>query len=210
MATNSPSILLVGDGASGKTTLIQSIATGSFVEQLSNGGPLYQLLLRYCGRDVNLCFVDTVGNDENNRGMRNVYQDADLVILTFSVISPSSCEAVKTKWAPELQRYAPETPIVLVGTRTDLRTDETALARLTSRRLAPISYSQGLDMKELIGARNYIECSSLEMVGTNELLLSVLGELYPSPVQKKKRRFFGKKKKKMEESVTVITQELTL
>ena len=51
------------------------------------------------------------------------YPGTQVFILCFSVISPSSYENVKIKWYPELTHHCPGVPIVLVGTKTDLRTD---------------------------------------------------------------------------------------
>ena len=42
-------------------------------------------------------------------------------MLCFSVVRPDSMENVKTKWIPELFKFLPNTPIILVGTQSDLR-----------------------------------------------------------------------------------------
>ena len=44
--------------------------------------------------------------------------------------SKASLGRVKEKWIPEVQSYCPNTPIILVGTKADLRTDQEELARL--------------------------------------------------------------------------------
>ena len=44
--------------------------------------------------------------------------------------SKASLGRVKEKWIPEVQSYCPNTPIILVGTKADLRTDPEELARL--------------------------------------------------------------------------------
>lgn len=46
---------------------------------------------------------------------------SDVFLLCFSIISPSSLENVKEKWVPELRYHCPNTPIVLCGTKSDLR-----------------------------------------------------------------------------------------
>jgi hypothetical protein len=38
-------------------------------------------------------------------------------------VSPTSYENVSAKWVPELRHHAPTAPIILVGTKTDLRED---------------------------------------------------------------------------------------
>ena len=47
--------------------------------------------------------------------------------------SKESLGNVEVKWIPEVQRHCPETPIILVGTKADLRTDPEELARLEQK-----------------------------------------------------------------------------
>jgi hypothetical protein len=51
------------------------------------------------------------------------YAMTDVFLLCFSVVSPASFENVAAKWIPELRHHAPTTPVILVGTQTDLRHD---------------------------------------------------------------------------------------
>ena len=51
--------------------------------------------------------------------------------------------------------------MILVGTKLDLRDDEKTIEELKEKRLAPITYQQGLQMMEEIGAVKYLECSAL-------------------------------------------------
>jgi Ras-related C3 botulinum toxin substrate 1 len=105
------------------------------------------------------------------------YPQTDVFLLCFSVVSPASFENIRTKWFPEIQHHcelssqgvqltaAPGTPIILVGTKLDLRDDPAALERLRERRSAPIQYSQGAAMANDIRAARYLECSALTQVG---------------------------------------------
>lgn len=60
---------------------------------------------------------------------------------------------------------APGTPIILVGTKLDLREDAHQQDRLRERRLAPIQYQQGAALANDIKAARYLECSALTQVG---------------------------------------------
>ena len=51
------------------------------------------------------------------------YPQTDVFLVCFSIISPSSFDNVKSKWFPEVQHHAPNVPIILVGTKSDLRND---------------------------------------------------------------------------------------
>ncbi|KAF2580178.1 hypothetical protein F2Q68_00003751, partial [Brassica cretica] len=76
------------------------------------------------GATVNLGLWDTAGQEDYNRLRPLSYRGADVFILAFSLISKASYENVSKKWIPELTHYAPGVPIVLVGTKLDLRDDK--------------------------------------------------------------------------------------
>ena len=68
---------------------------------------------------------------------------------------------VWTQWHPEISHHCPNTPVILVGTKLDLRDDKEISEKLKEKGLAPITYPQGLEMMEEIGAVKYLECSAL-------------------------------------------------
>ena len=51
-------------------------------------------------------------------------------------------------------------PIVLVGNKRDLRTDETTIYELATRGQEPVKVDDGYAMAKRIGAYAYIECSA--------------------------------------------------
>jgi GTPase SAR1 family protein len=81
-------------------------------------------------------------------------------LLCYSVVDPTSYANVQAKWAPELKKHCPKTPIILVGTKIDAREDDRALRELKARKLNPILHEEGLALKKAIGAVDYIECSA--------------------------------------------------
>ncbi|KAL4573899.1 hypothetical protein LXL04_020720 [Taraxacum kok-saghyz] len=76
------------------------------------------------GATVNLGLWDTAGQEDYNRLRPLSYCGADVFILAFSLISKASYENVCKKWFLELKRYAPGVPIIIVGTKIDLRDDK--------------------------------------------------------------------------------------
>lgn len=65
------------------------------------------------------------------------------------------------QWHLEVERAnAAGKPVILVGTKSDLRNDPDALQRLEARHLAPTSYDQGLRLARELGAAAYVECAS--------------------------------------------------
>jgi len=205
--------VLVGDGACGKTTLLITATTGQFATNLESEGPKFETKVRVGGKDRPLDFYDTFGQEENQRQRIAIYPDTDVFIVSFSIVSPYSFEHVRSKWYPELSRHAPGVPIILVGTKVDLRNDEDALERLSSRKLAPISFQQGSEMKKEIGAITYVECSAVDGEGLCDLLQAILEVTQtgkpgkPKRAKTLKRETSSKDKKKQ---VIVLNQDGTL
>lgn len=83
----------------------------------------------------------------------------------FSTVSPTSFHNVKNKWVPEIQHYCPNAPIVLVGTKIDIRDDKETLQFLASKKLEPITSEHGESLAREIGAFKYCEISALTQKG---------------------------------------------
>lgn len=60
-----------------------------------------------------------------------------------------------------LSGYAPRVPIILVGTKLDLRNDPHTLDQLAEKNQRPISQSQGEYLAHVCSAKVYLECSSM-------------------------------------------------
>ena len=67
--------------------------------------------------------------------------------MCFSVASRTSLENIKAKWYPEVSHFCPDTPIVLVGTKIDLRGDDSKHSG--SRPL--VTYEEGAKVAKDIG-----------------------------------------------------------
>ncbi|KAF9604583.1 hypothetical protein IFM89_008027 [Coptis chinensis] len=97
------------------------------------------------GSTVNLGLWDTAGQEDYNRLRPLSYRGADVFLLAFSLISKASYENVAKKWIPELRHYAPGVPIILVGTKLDLRDDKKFFDDHPSA--VPITTAQGEELK---------------------------------------------------------------
>ena len=57
-------------------------------------------------------------------------------------MSPASHENVRGKWFPEVKHHCPNTPVILVGTKIDLRDDPETQTKLKEKRLNAITEMQ--------------------------------------------------------------------
>ncbi|OTF78400.1 Rho GTPase-like protein [Euroglyphus maynei] len=71
------------------------------------------------GVNVSLRLWDTFGDHDKDR--RFAYGRSDVVLLCFSIANPLSLRNCKTIWYPEIRKFCPNTPIILVGCKNDLR-----------------------------------------------------------------------------------------
>ncbi|KAA0064837.1 rac-like GTP-binding protein RAC1 [Cucumis melo var. makuwa] len=149
----------VGDGAVGKTCMLISYTSNTFpTDYVPTVFDNFSANVVVDGSTVNLGLWDTAGQEDYNRLRPLSYRGADVFILAFSLISKASYENVAKKWIPELRHYAPGVPIVLVGTKLDLRDDKQFFVDHPGA--VPISTVQGEELRKVIGAPAYIECSS--------------------------------------------------
>ena len=70
---------------------------------------------------------------------------------------------VHMQYYPEVTHHCPGTPIILVGTKVELRDDKEIVQGLEKETLSPVTYVQGLQMQKEIGAAKYIECSTVTL-----------------------------------------------
>jgi small GTP-binding protein len=138
---------------------------------------------------INLGLWDTAGQEDYDRLRPLSYPQTGVFLICFSLVSPPSFENVKTKWYPEITHHAPNTPIILVGTKLDLREDRETVEKLRERRQSPISYSQGLQMAKDINAVKYLECSALTQKGLKTVFDEAIhAVLSPQATQKKPKK----------------------
>lgn len=85
----------------------------------------------------------------------------DAFILCFSLVNPVSFHNVTSKWIPQIRAGNPVSPIILVGTQSDLCHDVDVLIRLNQRGAKPVANGKARRLARRIGAQGYVECSAL-------------------------------------------------
>jgi len=161
-------LVVVGDGAVGKTSLLIRYATGNFpTEYLPTVFENYTAQMKRSDEVILLHLWDTAGQEDYDRLRPLSYPGADVVLLCFSTISQASFDSIKEKWAPEIAHYIPTVPCILVGTKIDLR--EEKHPDPNSGKFEPISPEQGKEMGKTISATTYLEVSSKTGMGINPI-----------------------------------------
>ncbi|KAG6662230.1 hypothetical protein I3843_03G212000 [Carya illinoinensis] len=197
----------VGDGAVGKTCMLICYTSNKFpTDYIPTVFDNFSANVAVDGNIVNLGLWDTAGQEDYSRLRPLSYRGADIFVLAFSLISRASYENVLKKWMPELRRFAPNVPIVLVGTKLDLREDGRFLADhmgsnvITSVQLIPRNI-QGEELRKQIGAAAYIECSSK----TQQNVKAVFDTAIKVVLQPPRRREMARKKRHRRSGCTIAT-----
>ncbi|CAI9726337.1 ras-related C3 botulinum toxin substrate 2-like [Octopus vulgaris] len=178
--------VVVGDGTVGKTCMLISYTTDSFPgEYVPTVFDNYTANMMVDLIPVSLGLWDTAGQEDYDRLRPLSYPQTDVFLICFSVVSPSSHENVLTKWHPEIKHHCPDAPIILVGTKIDLRENKEAIGTLASQGLSPIKREQGIKMANKVRAVKYMECSALTQRGLKQVFEeAVRAVLQPQPPRK--------------------------
>ncbi|MEN0652134.1 MULTISPECIES: GTP-binding protein [Hyphobacterium] len=172
-------MVFAGSSAVGKTTLLiaytSNVFPGEYVPSVFDN---YQANVRRADGIQEMQLRDTPGSSEYARLRPLSYAGSDVAGLCFAVNSRRSFEDVSTVWVPEIRATLPDAPIVLIGLKTDLRTN--TYAALSD----PVSTAEGEALASAIGATAYRENSALTadgVPGTFETMLDAALEARTVP-----------------------------
>jgi len=147
-------VVIVGDGANGKTCMLVSYTTNTFPKDyIPTIFDNYAATVMVDDIPVSLALWDSCGQSSYDNLRKLSYSQTDVFLITFSLTNRTSFENVKSKWSYEIKEFNPSTPIILVGTKLDMR--DSAAPGTT------VSHQEGETLKHMINAHHYIECSAL-------------------------------------------------
>jgi len=170
MASIRKKLVIVGDGACGKTCLLIVFSKDQFPEvYVPTVFENYLADIEVDGKQVELALWDTAGQEDYDRLRPLSYPDTDVILMCFSIDSPDSLENIIEKWHPEVRHFCPNVPIVLVGNKKDLRNDMNSVRELAKMKQEPAKFEQGRLMAEKINGFGYLECSAKTKEGVREV-----------------------------------------
>lgn len=169
--------VVVGDPSVGKSSLLSAL-WGDFPPQhqmtVQSSAHISEISLGR-GKKWSFMMYDTTSEDSTmaNRLRPLIYPDTDIVLLCFSVHSTPTLSNVKYKWAPEIQHHLKGTPYILVGTKSDLRSDPDTIQHVEQQGLTGrefISQDLGVETAADIGALKYLECSAQDRTSVQSVV----------------------------------------
>jgi len=182
-------LVIVGDGACGKTCLLIVFSKDQFPEvYVPTVFENYVADIVVDGKQVELALWDTAGQEDYDRLRPLSYPDTDVILMCFSIDNPDSLENITEKWTPEVKHFCPSVPIILVGNKKDLRTDLVTIEELAKLKLSPVKADDGRAVAERIGAAAYVECSARTKEGIREVFEVATRNALKTKKNKKKRK----------------------
>ncbi len=155
-------VVVAGDGAVGKTSLIRRYSAGMFIASrvMTIGVDFQTAIVEVKGQKIKLSIWDIAGQDRFDSFRGSFYRGARAVALVYDVTDRLSWDNLP-RWQAEIAKIAPAARYVVVGNKIDLyRTVQREEAETWAN-------SQGFP---------YIETSALTEIGVKEFF-NTLGEL---------------------------------
>lgn len=162
--------VVVGDGNVGKTCLLLCYSTNTFKEEhIPTIFDNYKTTILINERHIELGLWDTAGQEDYDRFRPLSYPQTDVFLVCFSIAHRASLVNVTEKWIPEIRHYCPDTPVVLVGTKLDIREEEYHRHKHLPKNNEFVMCQEGQNLANRLRAVSYVECSSKTQEGLNKV-----------------------------------------
>jgi len=172
-------IILVGDETTGKTTILKNIKSRQnyIMEQIL--GHKFELKAKSKSKTyTRITLWDGIVSGYRTDYRPIAYKNTDLVILFYSINSHKSFESIQERWLQEVRTFSPDVDIMLIGNKKD--------TRLNNNSEKTVSYEDGLQLAQEIGAIGFLECSAYDEDGLNDLVQTLLHNLTAKTQKKSK------------------------
>ncbi|WVQ94963.1 hypothetical protein IAU59_002053 [Kwoniella sp. CBS 9459] len=173
-------LVVVGDGGCGKTCLLTVYAENRFPEEYVP--TVFENLITMIPsptdptKIIELALWDTAGQEDFDRLRPLSYNDTDVILIVFACNHRPSLMNVQDKWYPEMAHFCENVPLLLICTKTDLRSDAQTQSLMAAQGTNPITSIEGERVAKEIGARRYLECSAKEGWGVKDVFDAAVRE----------------------------------
>lgn len=162
-------ILLLGDGAVGKTSLVQRFIHDKFTSGylMTIGMEPYSRFETINGTKVCLQLWDIAGQDRF-QSMRHIFYKGSLgALVTYDITRRQSFENLK-RWIKEAKNESPRIMLIMVGNKNDLED------------MRDVSTEEGQEFADKMGCIDFIETSAKTGENVSEAFLNLGTSIYES------------------------------
>lgn len=162
MASNKPQksgkVVVVGDGACGKTCLLEVFRRNQFPETYipTVVDNFVKEVKIEDDKFVSLALWDTAGQEDYDTIRPLSYKETDLVLLCYTIENKKKIPNISRKWLMEIKNYCPASQFFLIGLKKDIRDMDDPTLDQSSM----ITESEGRKIAEDINAAKFFECSA--------------------------------------------------
>ncbi|KAF7360438.1 Small GTPase Cdc42 [Mycena venus] len=187
MFSSTKKLVMLGDGAVGKTSMLVTYITKVFPsEYVPSVFDTCDFTVKFDGETHTLALFDTGGGEDYGRLRPLSYPQTDVFLICFKVTWPASFENIRDKWVPEVRHYCPDVPFLIVATQIDLRDDVKVVEKLARQKQRLVTTEEGETLAQQLGAAKYVECSALTQMGLKNVYDQAIIATLKWPVDKPK------------------------
>lgn len=175
MTTYRKKLVVVGDGACGKTCLLMKYSKNQFPEVYVP--TVFENYVTDIPLDdktnVELALWDTAGQEDYDRLRPLSYPDTDIILMCYNISEEDSFANVVEKWTPEVKHFCPNVPTVLVGNKLDLRNEANYNEEEDkNERKKFVTTEKGRELAKKCGAIDFFEVSAKTGENVTECFLA--------------------------------------
>jgi small GTP-binding protein len=155
--------VFLGDGAVGKTAIIQRLSTGSFQFNMlpTVGGSFTPVQIKTPHGVVEFQVWDTAGQEKFRDLVPLYFRNAVIALVVYDITTKSSFENVD-EWLSTLRAVSPDCIVAVIGNKSDLETNRV------------VSMEDGETLAERCGAELFAETSAFSGEGIDSLFPRLL------------------------------------
>lgn len=183
-------VVVVGNGAVGKSSMIQRYCKGIFTHEYKKtiGVDFLERQIDINGEDIRLMLWDTAGQEEFDAITKAYYRGAQACVLVFSTVDRESFKAIES-WKKKVENECATIPMAIVQNKIDLidnavisREEAEDLARRLKLRFYRTSVKEDMNVSEVFRhlAEKYMKILNDGMDPIDKALSSENN--YPSPI----------------------------
>ncbi|XP_059625862.1 mitochondrial Rho GTPase 1 [Cornus florida] len=117
-------VVVVGDRATGKSSLIAAAASETFPANVAHVLPPTRLPADFYPDRVPVTIIDTSSSLESRGKLAEELKRADVVVLTYACDLPATLSRLSSFWLYELDRLEVKVPVIVVGCKLDLQDEQ--------------------------------------------------------------------------------------
>ncbi|KAF7726960.1 Rho GTPase [Apophysomyces ossiformis] len=181
-------LVVIGDGGCGKTSLLWVYRNKIFPERhVPTVFDTCIVNVNVDGKTVRLSLWDTAGQEDFDRLRPLSYPDTDVILICFAIDTPASLLNVQDRWLPEVRHFCDDVPLILVGTKLDLRENVSRNTELNATGHRMVDYEEGAEVAKAIGA-NYYECSARQNWYVDDVIMAAIRETMTGGLTRLRRK----------------------